>query len=275
MKKIHFYGLLLLVYVGLFNLMCTNKDQGRITILYETDYFADSLKTVIAEVVKKYDSAYMLPYDTLKIRDTVIYSSENNGLPSITQARTFGTTIKVNKLTALNPLKFVPLEKKYVRDLIAHELFHSLKPKERRLLTKPIETGWTGSHSKFMICHGLNLGYHLRDEGGGFPLFEEASAELFAQNLYSDFEPSSDYFPIGKLLAVILDNTNLDFEDIIVATKTNNFELIVSWVYDKPINHLRRDDYIFLTHTFVHYMRHPEKDPSIFPSELKTFLASY
>lgn len=275
MKKLHPYALLLLIGITFLNLLCTKKDEGRIVILYETDYFPDSIKSVIENVVKKYDQEYKLPYDTLRIRDTTMVSHFQEGHHSITQARTFDLTIKVNRLTAMSPLEPIPLEKKHIRDLIAHELFHTLKPKKKRFFPKPIETGVKGTRSKFVTCSGLNLAYDSTDNEGGFTLFEESSAELLAHYLYPDFEPSDDYFPVGQLLGVILNNTKLRIEDILIATKSNNFEMIVSRVYDKPIANLRENDYIFLTHAFIHHMRNPESDPTLFPEKLKNFIETY
>jgi|GEM_PF-5158504 len=275
MKKIQYYLITLLAFIVGFNTGClrnkqsTEKKRSDVVIIYKTSLFADSIKTVIAQVVKSYDSAYGLPYDTVIIDETIEpeYAQENDYF--INDARAHRNTITFNKRSLQKGGT-----KKIIRNITAHELFHTLNLGTSKILANPIKTGWKTPYSKLVTTNGLSLGY-TANATGGIGLIEEAAAEMFATYLYPDYIGSDYYYPIADLLGVIMSNSRLTLGDILAAKKSNDFGLFVSKIKGIPAEWLSNDDYMYVIENFIHYVRHPEKDPADFAKDLHYFANSY
>lgn len=205
----------------------------------------DEVKLAVRNVVEQYDKRYTLGFETL-----TILSDTNLGVHMLVDGGTIGRgAVASYREVRINLQGYSDSKISVLENNVRHELFHTLKPKERRALATPRpildEKVCLGFHGLSLIVHDLST----RGETG-LRAIEEAAAELCAHKMGPGYSAGSpDYFSIGLFMKEFVEIGWVSVEDLIRYQKTNGFEDFCHVILKKG-NGVTDDDIVFLCGAF-------------------------
>ncbi len=206
-----------------------NSLSNRVVIVYNA-ILPDSFKFVLEKTVNDYDFKYKLR-DTLFINDTIIQPTKiPGGHIEIIRAIGIPRNIYINRkgLTRL-------FNKLHFRNVVAHELFHTLRPEN------PTDILPFNFRENISVVSYSGLIINMKSDSNStninsfiFTKIEEAAAEYCAYALYDDFSHNHDgYNNVCNLMIKIVNVTKLTSMDLTECTKTNNLPKICRLMLNK------------------------------------------
>ena len=193
------------------------------------------LKEVVTNMVAAYDRRYTLGFPLLTV---VNETNLKSGVTAFTVSQEVHVNLSVISASDLT-------------NVLAHEFFHTLPPKERRTITEGVRLG----DRVYTNFHGLSLVDQELVDGRekGFIAFEEGVAEFCAfrfQPGYSSTAP--DYYALGKLVQYMEHIGWFTVEDLIRFQKSNGVPEFCAAVLKKAPDVVTSDDIVFVATAFQH-----------------------
>jgi len=196
----------------------------------------DSVKEILSEVAEDYSVAYPETYGSLLVTDTVIMP-EINRFDEERLIRAIGE----NRHIIINQyyLKNKHYTRKEIRDIFTHEMFHTIKSDNAKILG--FNNGKLLATSGLIVVTDISVETVMATKtdtlekilGDSHLELEEAAAEVCAIALYPDYEFTNGYYNMSVLLKGMTDKQYFSPAFLAYSASENNVAILIAKILNK------------------------------------------
>ena len=216
------------------------KHIPKTKIVYKNITITSMQKDIIEKTIAGYTQFYNCWLKEITITtDTTFVKKRENDKTITVESRTRGQVI------LFDPKNFSHDINK-LENIILHELFHTLKPKQASaIIPCLLQDGYTMTG-----YHGLSIDVENWDIKTKFWSIEDAAAEACAYGYKENYSvQAAPYVHIWLIMVKMVRQWWITYEDLIQAQKTNDVSSLCTKIYQRPVDTWDVEDLISIFST--------------------------